>query len=119
MQIKNNFSFHVKEKFFFHFANGIEIKKLTQGINSKQVTGIETIPLKLIEVAADFLTPLLTKPINSSIEHNIFPDSSETILVFPLHKGTSNENYVSYFRPVSILNTFPKIYEGYKKPITS
>ena len=59
----------------------------------------------------DFLTPLLTNSINSSIEHNIFPDLAKAALVVPLDKGKPNKNYVSNFRPVSILNTFSKIYE--------
>ena len=37
-------SFNVKEKFCFHFVNEIKIKKLTQGLNSKKATGIDTIP---------------------------------------------------------------------------
>ena len=71
LQIKQNIcssSFHVKEKFRFHFVNEIEIKKLIQGLNPKKATGIETIPPKLIKVAVDFLIPLLIKCINSSIE---------------------------------------------------
>ena len=59
----------------------------------------------------DFLTPLLTNSINSSIEHNIFPDLAKAALVVPLDKGKPNKNDVSNFRPVSILNTFSKIYE--------
>ena len=80
-------SFHVKEKFRFHFINEIEIKKLIQGLNPKKATGIDTIPPKLIKVAVEFLTPLLTKSISSSIEHNIFPDLAKTALVVPLDKG--------------------------------
>ena len=62
LQIKNfcSSSFHVKQKFFFHFVNEIEIKKLMQGFNSKSATGIDTNPPRLIKVAGDFLTPLLT-----------------------------------------------------------
>ena len=43
LQIKNicSSSFHVKEKFRFHFVNEIEIKKLIQGLNSKKATGID------------------------------------------------------------------------------
>ena len=76
LEIKNicSSSFHVKEKICFHFVNEIEIKKLIQGLNSKKTTGIDTLPPKLLKVAVDFLTPLLTKSINSSIEHNIYPD---------------------------------------------
>ena len=95
MQIKQNIcssSFHVKEKFRFHFVNEIEIKKLIQGLNLKKA-GIDTIPPKLIKVALEFLTPLLAK----------------TALVVPLDKGKPNKNDIANFRPVSILNTFSKI----------
>ena len=114
LQIKHNIcssSFHVKEKFRFHFVNEIETKKLIQGLNPKKATGIDTIPPKLIKVAVEFLTPLLTKSINSSIEHNIFPDLAKTALVVPLDKGKPNKKGIANFRPVSILNTFSKIYE--------
>ena len=59
----------------------------------------------------EFLTPLLTKSINFSIEHNIFSDLAKTALVVPLDKGKPNKNDMANFRPVSILNTFSKIYE--------
>ena len=62
LQIKNicSTSFHVKEKFRFHFVNEIEIKKLIQGLNSKKATGIDTISPKLMKgifVRADILRP--------------------------------------------------------------
>ena len=75
-----------KEKFRFHFVNEIEMKKLMQGFNPKKATGIGTIPQKLIKVAVEFLTPVLTKFINSSIDYNIFPDLAKTSLVVPLDK---------------------------------
>ena len=63
-----------------------------QWLNLKKATGIDTIPPKLIKVTLDVLTPLLTKSINSSIEHNIFPDLAKTALVVPLDKGKPNKN---------------------------
>ena len=46
LQIKDFYSssFYVKEKFCSHFVNEIKIKKLTQGLNSKKATRIDTIP---------------------------------------------------------------------------
>ena len=83
LQIKNicSSSFHVKEKFSFHFVNEIGIKKLIQELNSKKATGIDTIFPKLRKVAVDFLTPILTKSINSSTEHDIFPDLVKATLI--------------------------------------
>ena len=114
LQIKQNIyssSFHLKEKCHFHIVNEIETKKLIQGLNPKKVTGIDTIPPKLIKVAVEFLTSILTKSINSRIEHNIFPDLAKTAQVVPLYKGKPNKNDITNFRHVSILNTFSKIYE--------
>ena len=82
-----------------------------QGLNLKKAAGIDTIPPKLIKLAVKFLAPLLTKSINSSIKHNIFPDLAKTALVVPLDKGKPNKNDIANFQPVSILNTFSKIYE--------
>ena len=82
-----------------------------QGLNSKNASGIETIRPNLIKVAVDYLILLLTKSINSSIEHNIFSDFAKTALVVPLDKGKPNKNDVPNFKPVSILNTFSKISE--------
>ena len=49
------------------------------------------IPQKLIKIAAEFLTPLLTVAINRSIEENIFPDSAKIASVIPLDKGKPNK----------------------------
>ena len=99
MQIKNicSSSFHVKGNFPFHSVNEIEIKKAIQGSNSKKAAGIGTTSPKLIKVAANVLTPLLTKSINSSIEHNIFLDLAKTTLVVPLDKGKPNKNDFQIF----------------------
>ena len=55
-----------------HFVNGIEIEKLTQGLNSKKATGIDTILPELIKVAAiSHLTFSWRRPIsyrNQSID---------------------------------------------------
>ena len=84
-------------KFCFHFVNEIEIKKLIQGLNAKKATGIGTIPPKLIKVAVEFLNPVLTKSINSSIEYKIFPDLAKAALVVPLDKGKPNKNDIAKF----------------------
>ena len=57
------------------------------------------------------MTPLLTKVINTSIAQNVFPENAKTASVIPLDKGKPNKNEMSNFRPVSVLNTFSKIYE--------
>ena len=70
---------------------------------------IHAIPSKLVKLSADFLTPLLTKPINTSIAQNVFPENAKTASVIPLDKGNPNKNEMTNFRPLSLLNTFSKI----------
>ena len=91
------------------------MKNLIPDLNCKKATVVNSIPLKLIKVGVDFLTPLLTKSINSSIERNIFPDLSKIVLVVPLDKGKPNKNNIVNFRPVTILKTFSKTYERVMK----
>ena len=121
LQIKQNIcpsSFHIKEIFRFQFANQIEIKKLIQELNPKKATGIDTIPPKLLKVAVESLAPLLTKSINSSIEHSFFPDLAKSTHVVPLDKGKPNKNDIANFRLVSISNTFLKnLWENFKKQL--
>ena len=102
----------LKEKICFRFVNEIEIKKLIREPSSKRATGIETVLPRLIKVAVDFLTQLLTKSMNSSIEHTMFPDLAKTALVFPPDKGKSIKYDISNFQPRSILNRFSKFMRG-------
>ena len=80
-------------------------------LDTNKAAGIYTIPLKLLKIAADFLTPLVTVAINKSIEEQIFPNSAKIASVIPLAKGKPSKNEISNYRPVIILNTFSKFYE--------
>ena len=57
------------------------------------------------------MTPLLKKAINTSIAQNVFPENAKTASVIALGKGKPNKNKMSSFRPVSVLNTYSKVYE--------
>ena len=87
------------------------MKKLLKEIDTKKVVGIDTISPKLIKMASDFLAPILTTAINSSIENSVFPENAKVATVVPLDKGKPDKNDISNFRPVSLLNTFSKFCE--------
>ena len=89
-----------QEIFSFKPTTVDNVKKLLNEIDTKKAVGIDTIPLKLIKMASDFLAPILTTAINFSIENSV-----------PLDKGKPDKNDISNFRPVSLLNTFSKFYE--------
>ena len=80
-------------------------------MDTKKAVGIDTIPPKLIKMASNFLAPILTTAINSSIENTVFPENAKVATIVPLDKGKPDKNDISNFRPVSLLNTFSKLYE--------
>ena len=110
-QVVNGSNVSNSERFSFKMVNENEIKDLLKNLDIKKASGIDTIPPKLVKLSADFLTPLLTKAINTSIAQNVFPENTKTASVITLDKGKPNKNEISNFRPVSVLNTFSKIYE--------
>ena len=100
-----------KDGFCFENIDINTVKKHILNLNIKKSVGIDTIPPKLVKIAVDFVAPILTKSINTSIKTNIFPEKAKTATVIPLDKGKLNKNEISNFRPVSVLNVFSKIYE--------
>ena len=64
-----------------------------------------------MKLSAEVLSTPLSIVINNSLKCGVFPDDAKIVSVIPLVKGKPNNNEISNFRPVSILNTFSKIYE--------
>ena len=110
-QVVNGSDVFDSERFSFKTVKESEIKGLLTNLDIKKASGIDTIPPKIVKISADFLTTLLTKAINRSIAQNVFPENAKTASVIPLDKGKPNKNEMPNFRPVSVLNTFSKIYE--------
>ena len=110
-QVVNGSDVSDSERFSFKTVNESEIKDLLKNLDIKKASNIHTVTPKLVKLSADFLTPLLTKAINTSIVQNVFPENAKNASVIPLDNGKPNKNEMSNFRPVSVLNTFSKIYE--------
>ena len=96
------------ERFSFKMVNKCEIKDILKNLDIKKSSG-DTIHPKFVKLLADFLIPLLTKAINTSIAQNVFLEKTKTTSVILLDKGKSNKNTMSNFIPVSVLNTFSKV----------
>ena len=94
-----------QEIFSFKPTTVENVKKLLNDIDTKKAVGIDTIPPKLIKMASNFLAPILTTAINSSIENSVFPENAKVATVSPLDKEKPYKN-ISNFRSVSLLNTF-------------
>ena len=57
----------------------------------------------------DYIAPL-TYLVNISIKQGIFPDELKIAKVFPIFKS-NDEQYITNYRPISVLNFFSKIFE--------
>jgi hypothetical protein len=84
----------------------VTIKRLK--INS--ASGWDDIPAKVLQVNHLHLLDPLLHIINLSLNQGIFPDMLKIAKVIPLHKGNGLHQFTNY-RPISILNTFSKIFE--------
>ena len=69
------------------------------------------IPPELIKLSAKVLSKSLAIAINNSFNKEIFPVNAKIVCLSSLDKHTDDKQSVTNFRPVSVLNTFSKIYE--------
>ena len=92
-------------------TNPVEVQKRLKNIDTKKTTGFDKIPPKLVKLSAEVLSTQLSIAMNNSLKYGVFPDDAKIASVITPDKGKPNKNEISNFRPVSILNTFSKIYE--------
>ena len=97
--------------FTFQEVNNQEVAQLLKSLDGRKSTGEDKIPPKLVSLAANELTNILTMAVNCSIRNSRFPNDAKKAAVCPLDKGEPNRTVERNFRPVSVLNTFSKIYE--------
>ena len=92
------------------YTTNEKVKKLLKEVNSKKVTRFGKILPKLVNLTAGVLAAPLSKTITNSIWRGVFPNKANISLVSPLGKKTPDKNYVSKFRPVSVIPTSSKIF---------
>ena len=114
-QISNTITTPKPVSFSFEPTNPVEVQKHLTTINTKKATGFDKIPPKLVKLSAEILSTPLSIAINNNLKYGIFPDNAKIVSFVQLDKGKSNKNEISNYRPVSILNTFSKIYEKFIK----
>ena len=75
-----------------------------------KTTGEDKIPPRLVKMASNFLSELITDIINTAID-NTFPDRAKRTSVTPIDKGGNDKHIYTNYRRVSVLNFFSKIIE--------
>ena len=86
-----------------------EITSVILSINNS-APGYDDMPASVMKKCVyDYITPL-TYLINSSIKQGIFPNELKIAKVFPIFKA-GDEQLITNYRPISVLNFFSKIFE--------
>ena len=91
----------------FKLLSQEEVQDLILASNKKTCC-LDPIPTKLVLDCLDILLPVITKIINYSLEHGVFPSVWKNALVFPLLKKDSLEPMFENYRPVSNLQFISK-----------
>ena len=90
-------------------VSGGEVFEIICNFKNKSSLGTKMSALKIANKSFGF-TYKLASIINKSFQEGVFPDQLKNARVIPLHKEGSKSD-VSNYRPISLLNTFSKIYE--------
>ena len=86
-----------------------EVFKIINDFKNKSTRDTKISALKVANTSYNF-TKILTEIINKSFREGIFPEQMKIAKVIPIHKGGTKTEAGNY-RPISLLNTFSKIYE--------
>ena len=95
----------------FNLLSQEEVHDLIRASNKKTCC-LDPISTKLVLDCLDILLPVITKIINYSLEHGVFPSVWKNALVFPLLKKDGLEPIFKNYRPVSNLQFISKLTES-------
>ena len=100
----------IKNSIVLTNTDSAEVFTIISHLKSSSSCGHDQISVKVIKCVAEWISPVLASLINHSFLTGTFPELLKVAKVIPVHK-TGDKNLISNYRPISLLNTFSKIYE--------
>lgn len=87
-----------------------EIRKLINELKTKSCE-LDILPTKVLKSFLNELLPMITKLVNTSLKHGVFPTKWKQAIVRPLLKKVGLELELANYRPVSNLSFLSKLIE--------
>ena len=107
---KDYFKNPIDKTFYRQPTCAKEIEQLIKELDSSNSDNIYDISVKVIKMAALYISGILSDIFNKSFLTGVFPQKLKYAFVLPLHKGGS-KLLVTNYRPISILLKLSKILE--------
>ena len=99
-------------QFSLSYATEDTIPRILLSLDISNGTGYDTLPPKIIKLAAPVIVTPLTKIINLSISVSKYPDMMKEACITSVFKQDDRLRKENY-RPISILNNFSEVFERY------
>ena len=87
-----------------------EVQNIISNIKNSSSCGIDKIPISVIKSVANSISPILSVLVNHSMFTSSFPEALKIAKITPIFKS-GDKSIITNYRPISLLNTFSKIYE--------
>jgi len=88
----------------------LEIFLIIKRLKNSPSLGLDNIPTNVIKFASKIISSPLADILNCTLRTSIFPNFLKITKVIPIFKSGDNSQ-LNIYRPISILNTFSKIFE--------
>lgn len=106
----NSFKKNNETSFYIRKVTNEEIINIAHNMKGDSALGKDGISIKLVKKTINYIVDILVNIFNQIINDGIFPESFKTAIITPIHKSGSSDN-INNYRPISLLNTFSKMFE--------
>ena len=106
-QSNHNLNFAIPE------ASEEDIRNIILKLDVSKANGVDKISAKIVKLSIDIISKPLHTIINRCIKKGKFPDIMKIARIIPCYKSKGDRLDKQYYRPVSVLTCFSKIFERY------